>query len=324
MTNYFISFAFIFAALTISASPIPDHPLTISEMIDIALDNHPSTKQSWWNARRAAFASGSAKSSYYPSAAFEAHGSHGRNFKFINGPDTNYTIVGTDLALAFLLFDGGERNAGVERAKMGLIAANWQSEWAIQKVMVRVFENAHQLIHAREVFQAAAIALKEAEAVWEAAMELNRAGLTPVIDVYASRANFSLMKIEWSKQRGLLDIRMGELAVSLGFPVDTRLEIVPIDQFPAFAQGDICSLIDMASKQRADLLAKQARVAESAARQKQASTAFGPKLTLAGRGGTDHAVHDKAHGSHYEVRLDLEVPLFTGFDALYQKRAAFA
>ena len=120
----FITTLLISASL--SAAPTIDHPLTITELVDIALENNPSTQQAWWNANRAAAALGSAKSAYYPKVDVEGIAQNGRDFKFINGPDTDYTILGGDLVLSLMLYDYGARKANVNAAKMSLLAANWQ------------------------------------------------------------------------------------------------------------------------------------------------------------------------------------------------------
>ena len=56
-------FLFIFSALlaisgNLASEELPARPLTMTELVDIALQNNPSTKQAWWNARRAAAALG--------------------------------------------------------------------------------------------------------------------------------------------------------------------------------------------------------------------------------------------------------------------------
>lgn len=315
---------FLLVTWALNAAQDLNHPLTLSELVDIALENHPSTKQAWWNANRAAAALGSAKSAYYPQVGFDAYVSKGRTYKFVNGPDTDYTLAGTDITLSMLLFDFGETNANVGAAKMALVAANWQSEWSIQKVMVNVLENAYAAFHAGEVYQAALVSLKEATVVRDAALELNRTGLTSVTDVYTSQANYSEMKMDLARQKALLDIQIGKLTTSLGLPANTCIELAPIPKPPSSRQVDVNKLIELALRQRSDLLAKQAKHTEALARQKQVGASYGPKLTSGARGGTDHYFHDRAHGGHYEVRLDFELPLFTGFGATYQKRMAFA
>lgn len=288
------------------------------------MENNPSTKQAWWNAHRAAAALGSANSGYYPQVGVEANISNGRTFKFVNGPNTTYTQAGTDITLSLLLVDFGERKAAVEASKMALLAANWQSDWSIQKVMVNVLENAYSTFHASEVYQSAIISLKEATVVRDAALELNRAGLTPVTDVYTSQANFFEMKMELARQKATLDIQMGKLTTSLGLPANSSLELAPISQLPSSNQVDVSKLIELALKQRSDLMAKQANHCEAVARQKQVGASFGPKISFGGRGGSDHYFNKNDHGGHYEARLDFTLPLFTGFEATYQKRMAYA
>ncbi len=196
-------------------------------------------------------------------------------------------------------------------------------EWKIQKVMIRVLENAYAFFHAREVYQAALISFKEAGVVRDAALELSQAGFTPITDLYTSQANRSEMKMELSRQKALLDIQMGKLTASLGLPSSAKIEVAEMDLLPPLRNIEICGLIEQALKQRADLLAKQAQHAESVERQKQITRSYRPKLSLSGGAGTDHYFHDKEHGAHYKIGLNFNMPLFTGFEATYQKRMAF-
>lgn len=308
----------------LAAAPDLAHPLTLSELIGIALENHPETQRAWWIAQQAAAALGSAESAYYPQIDLNANATHGRDFKFINGPDTNYTIIGADLTLSMLLFDFGERKASVEAAKMALSAANWQTDWTIQKVIIRVIENAYSTFHAYETLQAALVSLKDAEKMWNAAHELNRTGLTPISDVYTSQATLSQMRMELAQQKALFDIHKAKLAASLGLPVDTPLLLAPLEAKPILQKQQTDELITLARRQRSDLMAKQAQLSASFSRQDQARTAFGPKVSFSGRGGADHAFHDRANAGHYQVTLNIDFPLFTGFDNVYQNRMAYA
>lgn len=320
--NCIIACALFFGSLNATCDLL--HPLTLPELIDIALENNPNTRQAWWNARRAAAAEGTAKSAYYPHIGLEGHASHGRTFKFINGPDTNYTIVGADLVLTMLLFDCGERSASVESARQSLLAANWQTDWAIQKVMVHVLENAYALAHAQEVLQAAIISLQDAEKVFQTASELNRNGLSPISDVYTTKAAVALLKMETSQQHALVDIQKGKLVASLGLPADTQLELAPFEQLPAPQLQQTTELIELAHRQRADLQAKQARVAESFSNLYKTQASYSPKIYLNGRGGANHAFHHKENGLQYEIMLNIEIPLFNGFERMYQKQMAYA
>lgn len=299
-------------------------PLSLGELVDVALQNQPSTRQAWWNAKRAAAAVGSAKSGYYPKLDFQASVLNGRDFKFINGPDTHYTILGADVLLSMMLYDFGETSASVKAAKMALEEANWQSDWAIQKVMVDVLENAYSVLDAQEVLQAGIFSLEDAERMLSLAVELNRAGVTPVSDVYISKAAFAQMKMELTQSKSQLAIRNGKLAASLGLSPDVELQLAPIGNPQTLPLQKTGELISFASSQRADLMGKRAALEKSLANQAKIASLYSPKLKFAGKGGANHAVNDKANAMQYDVALTLDVPLFTGFDAMYQKRMAFA
>lgn len=301
-----------------------DHPLTLCELVDIALENHPSTKQAWWNANRAAAAVGSAKSAYYPDINLGASARNGRDFKYIDGPDASYTIVGIDLFVDMLLYDFGARKANVDMAKAALLAANWQTDWTIQKVMIKVLENAYSTILAQEVLQAALISVSEAEKVLNATKELNRTGLTPITDVYTAKATYSHMKMDLARQKAALDIQRGRLATSLGLPATTCLEITVPETIPCEQIEKADNLIAVAFDQRADLMAKQARLQEAVFNQVKARAAYWPKISFSGRGGCNRAIDDRTDVAQYEVAINIALPIFDGFNRMYQNRIAFA
>lgn len=301
-----------------------NHPLTLTELVGIALENNPSTSAAWWNARRAAAAVGSAKSAYYPHVDFESTVRNGRDFKSINGPDVNYTIVGADLVLSMILYDSGERNANVNAAQQALMAANWQADRNIQRVMVRVLENAYATLHAQEVLQAGQFSLEDAEKVWNTARELNRVGLSSISDVYTAQATLSQMKMELSLQKAQLEIQRGKLAASLGLIATQPLELAPLNITQAPRPEQTEHLINIANRQRTDLMAKQAQLNQSYYRYDQSRASYGPKLVLGGRGGANHAFHNRENGGQYQLALNLNVPIFTGFEATYQNRMAYA
>lgn len=307
-----------------STTPDFSRPQSLVELIDIALKNNPETKQAWWNGRRAAAALGSAKSAYYPQIGMEGSLQNGKDFQFINGPDESYTIVSSGFTLSMILYDFGERSAGVEEAKMALIAADWQNNWAIQSVLIQVLENVYATLHAQETLDAALISVKDAEQLLSAAEELNRAGLSPITDAYTSRSTYAQMKMDAIEQKSQLVIQRAKLASVLGIDVDTPLQLAPITYIPSPEIEQTAALIQLARQQRADLMAKRAEVAASKANQKKVSKTYAPKLALNGNGGMEHAVHDNTQAGHYNILLSFDIPLFTGFDRIYQNRMAHA
>ena len=249
---------------------------------------------------------------------------HGRDFKFINGPDTNYTILNADVLLSMMLYDFGMTSASVKAAKMALNAANWQSDWSIQKVMVDVLENAYSTLHAQEVVLASQFSLEDAERMLNLAIELNNAGLSTRADVYIAKASYAQMKMDLIERKTLLSIQKGKLAASLGLQPDLTIQIASVEPPQYSLPQQICELISLANCQRTDLMAKRAELEKSIALQKKVRTSYLPKIDLGGRAGANHAVNDKANDLHYQVSVNFAVPLFTGFEAMYQNRMALA
>lgn len=303
--------------------PTSNNGLTIGDLLNTALTNNPETQLTWWNAQRAAAAVGSAKSSYYPQISLNENVSNSRDFKFRNGPDVTSTVLGANIILEFLVADYGERAANVQAYRMALQAAGWESEWSIQKVMAEVFENGYSTIYAKDTLDALVLSQADAKKMVEAAINLNEAGLSPISDVYSSRASLAQIEIEVAQQKSTLEISQAKLAATLGLEADTPLKLARLDALKV-PQKDLFELIALARSTRQDLMAKRARLAETIARQNKTAAQYGPKLSIYGRGGADHAVHDKANAGHYQITLNLDIPLFTGFDATYQNRMAFA
>lgn len=315
---------FITILLSCSSIQIPDHPLTLAEMIDIALEMHPETKQAWWNAKRATAVVGEAKSSFYPELSLNANGNQGRDFKFINGPYTSYTTAGANLALSLILFDFGERKAEVQATREALIAANWQTDLAMQKVIIRVLESSYRAQGAQESLQASLSSLEDAKKMLKYAEKLHLAGLSAPSDVYTSRSTLAQMKIEVEDKRATLDIQIATLATHLGLSADIALQIAPLEMAPLQPQGDVSALIALASTQRRELLVKRARILESCFHLKKIKSAYSPKLSLSALSGYEHALHDNTKGANYDIGLNLQIPLFNGFLNTYRYRAAYA
>lgn len=306
------------------AQPPPERPMAIGELLSIALENNPETSLMWWRAQRASAAVGNARSAFYPNISFDGNVSHGRDFKFTNGPDVNYTILTADVVVKFLLADFGERAANVEATVQALRAAGWQTEWTFQKIMAQVFEKSYATIYAQDTLEAYLISLEDAKKMLDAATKLNNAGLKPISDVYTSKASLAQIQIDVAQHRSQLIIQRAKLATVLGVDADTPIKLAPLDALEV-PQVNLIELIAQAKDQRKDLMARRAIVSETIANKNRVEAKYRPKLTLNSRGGAEKALHDrKAKGAHYRLSLNLDVPIFTGFEDLYQTRMAYA
>ncbi len=300
------------------------HPLTLAELVEIALENHPSTQISWWNARRAAAAVGVANSAYSPKFDFTGKIIHGKDFEFINGPNREFTSSEGEITLSMLLYDFGQTNAHVVSAKRALLAASWHSDWVLQQVMIRVIEEAYATLHSQASLNAALASLEDAHKMLYSARELNRVGLRAVTDVYTTQATFAQLQMEVAQQQANYDIQRGKLATRMGLSADTQLELACLEAMPGPSPEQLSTLIACAHARRADLMAKQYRAAEASANLEKSCRAYYPKVSLFGRGGAKHYVGSDTASGNGQIGVRLDFPIFDGFERVYRQRQALA
>lgn len=330
--NFLIGFLFIYSSLTAQDHGSTElcfpaqHPLSITELLDIALRNNPETRAAWWNANRAAASADISKSAYYPSIGFRGSFVNGLDYRYINGQETNYTTVSGDFILSYILFDCGERRSACEAAKAALNAAHWQSDWILQKVMYNVINNTYTFQNAQEQLKSRLASLQDANASLEAAIELQRAGLHSVTDVYAIKASVSDMQMGIALQKAETEIAQGKLAASLGLDVDSHFTIaaLPDPLFDSVMQAGLNQLIDSAKQKRSDLMAKRSDLQQKIAQQTRVSRSCLPKLSARGDTGYRRYFEDKANGYNYNIGLYLDIPIFNGFEQIYQNKVALS
>src|SRR5580765_5976771 len=100
---------------TLPSGVTADTPVTLAQIVDIALANNPTTRQAWLAARAAQANLGSAQSAYYPEIDLNA--SLSRTQSTALNSVSRQTTFAPSLSLSYLLFDFGGREATVEGAR---------------------------------------------------------------------------------------------------------------------------------------------------------------------------------------------------------------
>jgi outer membrane protein len=118
--------------LTLPPNFTPGMPITLAQVVDIALANNSTTRLAWLQARAAQAGVGSAESAYLPEVDVDAQIANLRTTS-----TAAQTTFGPSLALNYLLFDFGGRAATVEGARQALIASDFLHNQAIQDVILR-------------------------------------------------------------------------------------------------------------------------------------------------------------------------------------------
>ena len=301
-------------------------PLSLAELMDVALKNNPETQKAWASIKQAEAALGIARSNNYPSLDATGTFMHGREVKFPTGPNTIYTNVGGELSLSYLLLDCGERSAAIDAVKQALKAANWSSDFTIQRVIYKVCANYYEYLDASELLKMKESTLKDYHTTLGAAEELYKAGLRRITDLNVGRAEIAQVQMDVAQEKAKVAIAYGQLMTSLGLGVETVLQVEtnPDGMKTTLFLKGTTELIALAEKQRADLLAKKAMLAEMKQRVKRANRAPLPRLRAIGQGGWLQYTKHQGSGYNYNVGLALDIPIFKGFEYTYNKRLALA
>ncbi len=211
------------------------------ELLDIALTNHPQTRQAWNEARSQAFAEKMAKSTYFPTiqgseslqfanAFFGGTGITGPLRPAVNrntntgpifGPDQDtiggFVIPGksesvfSQLTISYLILDFGGREASVGYERQALFALNWTQNRTIQQVIINVIQAYYNYVNSKETERARQEDLVNAKVNLESAEVMYGAGLGRRLDVLQAQSNLENAQLELVTAKNQIKVNLGNL-----------------------------------------------------------------------------------------------------------------
>jgi len=314
--------------------------MTLSQLLDIALYNNPSTRWSWNAARASAFAYRASLSDYYPTvvlnSTLNAQANHGSTYansgqSIITNPTTTPTSstqsfdtnVYNDLSMTYLLLDFGGRSATAELALQTLYASNWQHNYTMQQVMLSVLTSYTSYMGNQGLVEAYKQDLIDAQVALNAAQLMRRNGLATLNDVLSTQASLEMTRANLIQAEGSEKAAIGELLIALGLPPDTELTIEQLPQkLPVVdISGNISSLLELAKKKRPDLGIAIAEIKQQEAQLAIAYSNSMPTLSANLAWNQLQLIWPKAIPGYTEIAsLELNVPLFQGFYYLNLQR----
>lgn len=291
--------------------------LTLAHVVERALCNHPQTREAWANARYQAAQVGIGESAYLPSVNLGGAASHNRS------SGTRYNQQSATVALSYLLYDFGGRDAALESARQILAAANASQDTAIQTVFLAAVQAYYQFFAAQSAVESAREAEKSAQASLNAASARYKAGVATPADKLQAQTVYSQAVLNRIQAEGNARNAQGVLANSMGMDANFSLNVVPpavASPDARFAQ-DVGKLIEAARQQRPELAAAEAQVKAARASVEVARAAGMPNISLAANAGRTHSsLSDTSNSSALGVSITF--PLFTGYNHTYRIRAA--
>lgn len=291
--------------------------LNLAELIDIGLQNNPSTKQSWASARSAAAQYGQSLSEFYPDIQFSSQYTRVRGtFIDVPPPTPFYTTqAGPDVTLSYTLFDFGQRSSASMAAREALYNADWSHNQQIQSVIQSVMDDYYAYLYQQQVLKANQSNLENATAALDAANQKFALGLAALGDVAQARTQFLQNKINVTSQKQNVENAYAQLAVDLGLPATFLFRVKPmpeqVEAEPLLESVD--ALVAMAQTQRQDLLAAEANLRSKEASLLNAKRAIYPVLTTSLDLGKYWFQQDIVQDYHWSAEINLSFPLFNGF-----------
>jgi outer membrane protein len=273
------------------ASIDPARFYTLAELIDIAEHNNPRTRIVWERARQKAELLGVEKSAYYPVLAGLAVFADQRVISPFPKPlaPRGYTMVEVpavvpEVTLQYLLFDFGKREANVDAATAGKLAAGANFIKANQEVAFGVASAYYKLLTAQERLQAAQETLKTAQTTQDASEEQLNNGRATLPDVLNARAQASQAVFDLESADGDEKIARVALTEVIGVEPSPNIAIdaqknTPLPQSLALS---IDALIDRAIADRPDLMAQAAEIRAADDEVRAAKAEYRPKIVLSG------------------------------------------
>jgi outer membrane protein len=292
---------------------LPDRPLSLSDLLDIALCRAPATSAAWAGVRAAAAREAQVRAGYGPSlsAALGPDVSVSRRWGggFPAATDSGASAT-AQLSLQWLLFDFGGRQAALAGAEAARAAALATFAGTAQDVVQETALAYTAYVSAMASLTAAEAHLGFAQASLAAATARESAGVAIKSDRLQADAAFARALLEQRQARGTLETRRGRLLTALSLPPDGAIEVAePAPASSVVSRASARALLEEAARLRPDLRLQAATLESARASLAQAQAARRPSVSM----GAGPSVSVGTQGQDSAIAtagVTLSIPLF--------------
>ena len=303
-------------------------PLTMIELVDMALSNNPTTREAWQNARVKEMERKQAEGDWYPQVTATGDFTKQKKVAHPREDNLNTRNFGAQGQITYLLLDLGGRNARVKQASEMILAANFQFNQAIQDLLLDTETAYYTLYSDGASVEAAEADTEDAKKALESAQNRHEVGLVSKLDVLQAESNYNDALYSLEDAKGQHKIAKGNLAKIIGIPADVAFEIAPPSgKLPTeISKENVSMLIEQALERRPDIAASRAMLRAKGAAVKAANSDLWPTLNIGGsteKRRYDYFGESKRHMDYYDYTgyLSVDWNVFDGF-ANYAKRQA--
>ncbi|MBI2295677.1 MAG: TolC family protein [Betaproteobacteria bacterium] len=306
--------------------PATDRSLSLPELTELALQKNPKTRRAWYAARAAASGIGIEQSDDLPQISAlinlqrsESEGRAGNQIPWL-------TRYGPSVTLSYLLFDFGAGDSRVKAAEYQALAAALAQNRVLQDVVLEVEQAYYLFLGTEALVRSNELFLKSVRTSLDATQRRREAGLATVADVYRAETQVAQAQLNLTRSQGGLEKARGSLASAVGLPVNAALRIQTFEGEPRIRDitESLRDILGRAKANRPDLVAAEAQVRAARAQADAAAKAGLPTVTLNATSGRTFFRGDRPFAESNTLALNLNIPIFTGFNQTYSVRQAEA
>ncbi|HKY91597.1 MAG TPA: TolC family protein, partial [Nevskiaceae bacterium] len=206
---------------------VPDRPLTLLELSDLALRNHPSTRAAWADVRQSQAAETIARAAYWPTLTAAYSWTRSKSIANEGREIPRQTRYGPSVSVSWMLLDFGARAGTADQAAAQVLAAQLTRDQTLADLLLAVESAYYARIGTEAVEDAMRRSLEEARVNAEAARARHQAGVATIADVYQAEAAFATATLVSQQAEGARLIAAGDLAVAAGYAPDTPIALAP-------------------------------------------------------------------------------------------------
>ena len=328
--------------------PSDNTPVSLAELLDIALLNNTQTRITWAQARQAAAQYGQSQSSLFPSLngtyAFErtrvgSYVSSGTavstdqstTVETISGSTvtqttsqqsnqngvfvSTYNQWGPQLTLAYTIFDFGQRRATSEAARQALYYADYTHNRTIETVIQTITSDYYAYLYEQQLLEAYHANVKTAQTTLDAATLGLQTGAKDISDVLQAKTQLLQNEMEWVGQKQQVQNSFASLLNDMGVPANLTFSVIPLptelpkeEHFPPAEE-----LIVAALENRPDYLAAKANLDSQLQNLKAAKRQLWPTIDYNLDFGRTNYTGGFTDKYDYTSAFSLNWPIFSGY-----------
>lgn len=305
-------------------------PLTLGEIIDIALTQSPKTRESWAEARSAAANYGQSLHKFFP--LVDGYGSWGKEIY----PDYNFSFSKRQLLLTesataqaqvnYLILDFGQRRATSQAALEAFYSADFSHNWNIQSTIQTVMDDYYNFLYTKELVRASKQDIVNAETSLDAVLEKFRNGVADVSDKVQATTSLLQQKLTLVKREQEETNAYTKLATDMGIPANNFY--ADVAGYPAeirlFETQTLDCFVKKALDGRPDLQAAAAKFRSKEQLLLAAERERYPKIDGSFDGGRSYFNYGIGPYNYYKFQFELKMPIFQGFNIANEIKKARA